>query len=90
MPTTKSATKHLKTSLGKRTANRATKTRILSIRKKLHAAITEGDKAAAEKLSREYCSALDKAAKKGSIKANNASRNKSRITRRMATAGVLK
>lgn len=84
MPTTKSAAKYLKTSERRRVANKSVKSRILTTRKQLHAAIASGDKDVSKESFRKYCSLLDKAAKKGIIKANNVNRRKSRAASRLA------
>ncbi len=84
MPTTKSAAKRMRTSEVKRTANRADKSRVATVRRQLLAAITAGDKSKSDTLYREYSSLLDRAAKHGSIKPNNASRHKSRMAAQLA------
>ena len=84
MPNIKSAKKRMKTSDQNRVANKAVKTRIASTRRKFIETTATGEKAASEAHFREFCSALDKAAKKGVIKANNASRRKSRAAAHLA------
>lgn len=84
MPTTKSAIKWMKTSEKRRTGNRALKSRIRAMRSGLHDAIAAGDKAECEKTFRRYCSVLDKAAKRGTLKANAANRRKSAAATRLA------
>lgn len=80
MPTTKSAAKRMRTSEIKRLANRAENSRLATSRRQLIAAITAGDKTKSEELFRQYCSFLDRAAKHGTIKTNNASRHKARMS----------
>jgi small subunit ribosomal protein S20 len=84
MAHTKSAVKRSKTSAIKRDANRATKGEIASMRKKFLAAVEEGDKGKSAELCRVYASILDKAAKRGVIQANNASRRKARAAAKVA------
>ena len=83
MPKSKSTKRRTRKSEEARLLNKATKTNIVTVRKKLYAAIESGDRAGSGKLYNAYCSALDKAVKKGAIKANNASRRKSRATLHM-------
>ena len=78
MPTLKSGWKRMQTSEKSRVKNTNIKTNIKTVRGKLFAAITAKDKAAAEKAYREYCSLLDKSAKKGVIRKNMATRRKAR------------
>jgi len=78
MPHTKSARKRMKQSLRRRTANRSARSGILTARRRFLEALAKGDKVQSQELFRRYCSVLDKAAKKGVIKANAANRRKSR------------
>ena len=61
-----------------RVKNQDVGTGLKTARKKLFAAIEAKDKKGCAKLYSEYCSALDKAAKKGVIKKNTAVRRKGR------------
>lgn len=74
-----SAVKRAKQSEASRLRNRSVKSTVLTMRKKVLAAIAAGNKEEATKLFSEYTSTLDKAAKKGVIAKNNASRKKSRV-----------
>ncbi|MEI7901485.1 MAG: 30S ribosomal protein S20 [bacterium] len=74
-----SAVKRAKQSEASRLRNRSVRSTVLTMRKKVLAAITAGNKEEALKLFSEYTSTLDKAAKKGVIAKNNASRKKSRV-----------
>jgi small subunit ribosomal protein S20 len=56
--------------------------------KKLRAAVAEGDSEAARKLLPETISTIDKAAKKGVIHDNAASRYKGRLSRRVNALGA--
>ncbi len=79
MANIKSAVKRAKQSEANRLANRSVKSSILTSRKKVLDAIASGNKEEAAKLFIAYTSKLDKAAKKGVIAKNNASRKKSRV-----------
>ncbi|HNX33514.1 MAG TPA: 30S ribosomal protein S20 [Kiritimatiellia bacterium] len=79
MANIKSAVKRAKQSEASRLRNRSVKSSVLSARKKVLAAIGAGNKEEAQKIYSAYTSTLDKAAKKGVIAKNNASRKKSRI-----------
>ena len=85
MPNTKSADKHVRASETRRQSSSAIKSRLSSTQSKLNEAIAGGEKTQGTELYRKYCSYLDKAVKHGAIKANNASRNKSRAAARLAT-----
>ena len=86
MPHTKSAAKRMRTSEDNRQANRAEKARLASTRRGMLEALARGDKPQADKEFRTYSSFLDKAVKHGVIKANNASRHKSRAAAMLAKA----
>lgn len=79
MANIKSAIKRSKQSEANRTRNRACKSGVLSARKKVIEAIGVGNKDDAQAKFSSYASVLDKAAKKGVIAKNNASRKKSRM-----------
>lgn len=83
MPNIKSAKKRMKTSEKSRTRNRVVKRTIVTARKNLYDAIAGGDRAKCEDILRRYCSILDKAVKKGMVKANTANRRKSRAVARL-------
>ncbi|MCK5849428.1 MAG: 30S ribosomal protein S20 [Kiritimatiellae bacterium] len=85
MPNKASAKKRMKTSLKKQQANKAIKTKISSIRRQLRESVANGDTEKSEKGFREFCSVLDKAARKKIIKANNANRRKSRAAALLAS-----
>ena len=88
MPNIKSAIKRVKTSEKRRLRNKAVKSRLGTTRRKVLEAIQEGNLDTAEKVFRTYCSYVDKAAKVGVIKKNNASRRKSRLAKRLAAAAA--
>jgi small subunit ribosomal protein S20 len=85
MPNIKSAMKRMKTSEKARQANHSVKRRVTTSRRKLFEAIEAGDRQKSEACLREYSSDVDKAVKKGVLKANSAARRKSQAARRMAT-----
>jgi small subunit ribosomal protein S20 len=85
MPNTKSAEKRMRTSEIKRQANRSVKGRIATIRRRFSETLESGDKAKSEQHFRQYCACLDKAVKKGVVKANTADRSKSRAAIRLAS-----
>jgi small subunit ribosomal protein S20 len=79
MANIKSAVKRAKQAEVNRLSNKSVKSSILTARKKVLEAIASGNKEEATKLFNAYTSSLDKAAKKGVIAKNNASRKKSRV-----------
>jgi len=80
MPITKGAKKVVRASEKKRVYNLRRKRKVISAVKEVKKLVTAGDtKAAQAKLSEAY-KALDKAAKMGTIKKGNASRQKSRLS----------
>jgi small subunit ribosomal protein S20 len=84
MPNIKSAKKRIKTSAKSAVLNKATKSTITSTRRKLYETVAAGEKDKCAALFSGYCSILDRAVKHGTIKANNASRRKSRAAARIA------
>lgn len=83
MAITSSAKKAHRASLNKHVFNLRRKKTLLSATKALHKAAEAGG-AEAEKLLREAYKAIDKAAKRGVIKWNNAARKKSRLAKLVA------
>lgn len=77
MAHTKSAVKRLRTSQQANLRNRMRTSELKTIEKKLRAAVTAGDAAAAAELGKQFCSRLDKAAKVGTVHANHVSNKKS-------------
>lgn len=78
MPTLQSAAKRMRQSAHLRVKNLSVRTSIKTLRGKLFEAVAAKKKDEAQKLCREYCSLLDKSAKKGIIKRNTAIRRKAR------------
>ncbi len=85
MPTHKSAEKALRQARRRNLRNKAVKTKVRTIIKKVE---TAQDKAQAETLLRQTFSLLDKAVKRDVMHFNQASRTKSRLTRLVNNLGV--
>jgi small subunit ribosomal protein S20 len=83
MANIKSAEKRNRQAIKRRARNRAVKGSTATIGQNMLAALEGGDKAKAEALFRTYASVLDKGVKKGIVKANAASRRKSRMALRL-------
>ncbi len=79
MANTRSAEKNIRKTAARTVRNRANKSRIRTLRKKVLVALKKGDKTQAQTAYNEFASAADKAAKKHVIHKNTASRLKSRI-----------
>jgi len=80
MPITKSAKKAIRVSARKKAFNDARKKVMKDVMKRV-SKLAKTDKAAAEKMLVTAFQAIDKAAKRGVIKKNNAARKKSRLSR---------
>jgi small subunit ribosomal protein S20 len=80
MPITQSAKKAIRGSLRKKAVNDSRKRAMKEIIKKIEKS-AKADKSAALKMLSGAFAAIDKAAKKGVIKKNNASRKKARLSR---------
>lgn len=78
MANIKSAEKRARTSEKARRRNAEAKSRLKTLRRNLLEHIASKDPAKAETAYRTYCSALDKAVKRGIIKKNNSIRKKNR------------
>jgi small subunit ribosomal protein S20 len=83
MPNIKGAAKRMRQAEKARVRNKAAKTEIKHIRRQVLDATNGGVKDNAEAVFRSYCSALDKAAKKGIIPRNTALRRKARAAARL-------
>lgn len=81
MPIIKSAKKALRGSIVKKAANDRNKKNIKELIKKIEKLVKEKKKDEAKKLLSEAYSVIDKAAKRGVIKKNNASRKKARLSK---------
>jgi small subunit ribosomal protein S20 len=80
MPITKSAKKAIRVSARKKAVNDRRKGTMKEVMKKIEK-LSKTDKAGAQKMLSGAFAAIDKAAKKGVIKKNNASRKKARLAR---------
>ena len=87
MANIKSAVKRAKQATVSHKRNKAGKSRVLTARKKVLAAIESGNKEEAATSYSAYTSVLDKTAKKGIIAKNNADRKKSRMAISIAKMG---
>jgi small subunit ribosomal protein S20 len=85
MPNIKSAAKRARTSEIRRVKNKGVMSLIISLRNDLNSAVASGDSAKSGEIFREYCSTVDKAAKKHVLKTTAADRRKSRAARKIAT-----
>jgi small subunit ribosomal protein S20 len=74
-----SAVKRAKQAEANRVRNRAVKSTVLTATKKVREAVAAGNKDEAKKLLSAFSSTVDKAAKKGVVPKNTASRKKSRL-----------
>ncbi len=86
MPTHKSAEKALRQSISRNLRNKAVKSKVRSIIKKVE---TASDKTQAQSLLRQTFSLLDKAVKRNVIHFNQASRTKSRLTKLVNNLAVI-
>jgi small subunit ribosomal protein S20 len=84
MPNIESAAKRMRQAAKNLIRNRKVNSEILGLKRKFNDAVESGNKSAAMELFRKFCAKLDQSAKKGVIKANNASRRKSRAAARLA------
>lgn len=85
-----SALKQMRQGEKRRARNRQNLSQLKTQVKKLRAAIAEGNAEAAKKLLPETVGHIDKAAKKGVVHDNAASRYKSRLARKVTALGAAK
>ncbi|MBL4951336.1 30S ribosomal protein S20 [Neobacillus sp. OS1-32] len=83
MPNIKSAIKRVKTSEARNAQNTMEKSAMRTAVKKVEAAVTLNDAAAAKEALSAAASKLDKAAAKGLIHKNAAARKKARLTKKV-------
>jgi small subunit ribosomal protein S20 len=81
MPNTKSAIKAMRQNAKRREVNLTALSKIKKAEKAVRKAATAANMDEAKKALQQAFAALDKAAKKNIIHANNAARNKSRLTK---------
>jgi small subunit ribosomal protein S20 len=86
MPNTKSAERRMRNSARKNLHNREIKSRLHTIEKSYLELVSAGKKEDAAKQLRTISSALDKAAKSGTVHRATADRKKSRLALRLARA----
>ena len=79
MANTRSSEKDIRKTRTRNMRNTAIKSRLRTVRKRVLAALTAGDEAAAQTALSSFASAADKAAKVSVIHKNTASRLKSRL-----------
>ena len=85
-----SALKQMRQGEKRRARNRQNISQLKTQVKKLRAAIAEGDAKAAQSLLPHTVGQIDKAAKKGVVHDNAASRYKSRLSRKVSALGAAK
>lgn len=83
MPNLKSAKKRMRVSERQQKENYAIRSRVRRHRRSFLIALNGEDKAAMQKTFSEYCSILDKAAKRNVLKKNTAIRYKSRAANKL-------
>ncbi len=83
MPNTKSAEQRARSSARKHLQNRSRKSQVKSLERNFLDAVATGKKDEATTAFRSVASALDKAAKRGVLHANQVSRKKSRLAVRL-------
>lgn len=83
MPNIKSAEKRVLVAKERNARNRAAKTELKTNLKKFDAAVTEGDREAAENAYKVAVKTVDHAASKGLIHKNNAAHKKSSLTSKL-------
>ncbi len=83
MPNNASAAKRLRQSETRRVANKARKTELKTIRKKLLRAVHDGETDSAEALYRRFTKRIDQATATGVFHKNTASRDKSRLAKHL-------
>ena len=88
MPNLPSAIKRMRVASKARIRNKSTKSKITTRRRQIMDATSAADKEQADVAFRNYCSTLDKAAKKGVIKKNTAVRRKRRAAARLAAVAT--
>lgn len=71
----------------RRVRNKAVRTHLRTVKKRVLEAVEAGDAGAAQEAYREAAREFDRAASRGVIHANKAANNKSRLARRVAAIG---
>jgi small subunit ribosomal protein S20 len=83
MPNLTSQKKRMRSDEVKRVQNQGVRTRVKTARRKMMEATATGEVEATSAAFSEYCSVLDKAAKKGLVKKNTAVRRKARAAAKL-------
>lgn len=86
MANTRSALKRVRKTKRETARNRALKVRVKALRKEVATAVESGNSKAAQEAYNKFASAADKAAKKGTLHKNTASRLKSRVAAMISKA----
>ena len=84
MPNLHSALKRMRLAEKARLRNRSVKSQISTLRRKTFEVLAGKDNEKSREIFRQYCSALDKAAKKGMIARNTAIRRKRRAANKLS------
>ncbi len=84
MAHTQSAKKRIRQTVARTAINRSVLSRVRTLRKKVAEAVESKDKAAAAAAYNVFSSAIDKAAKKGTVPANRAANYKSKAAKAIA------
>ncbi len=85
MAHTQSAKKRIRQTIARTAVNRSIMSRVRTLRKKVDAAVEGKDKDAAAVAYNNFASAIDKAAKRGTVPANRASNYKSKAAKAIAS-----
>lgn len=80
----KSAEKRARQSLRRKSTNSRTLAEVRTLEKRLRGALTQKDKKASEQLLVSFMSGIDKAAQKGRIRSETASRKIGRLSKQVA------
>lgn len=86
MPNIRSSEKDVRRIKARTARNRATKSRVRTLKKKVLTAIASGDAKAVQEAYNTFASAADKAAKTSVLHKNTASRLKSRVAKQLSQA----
>ena len=85
MAHTQSAKKRIRQTIARTAVNRSIISRVRTLRKKVAVAVESKDKEAAVLAYNTFASAIDKAAKKGTVPANRAANYKSKAAKAVAS-----
>ncbi len=85
MAHTQSAKKRIRQTIARTAVNRSVISRVRTLRKKVAVAVENRDKEAAVVAYNTFASAIDKAAKKGTVPANRAANYKSKAAKAVAS-----